>query len=146
MDSLPFQEIGEIVLTKYPNYYSNYSFIVSTSNEVYFSGFLIETFGNDILFICLLSQPPKSKELRLEKTRINPINDKIFQQLHMYEHHRSEFILEITHFDFAVVFFLPIFFWTSKRKWAAVILQILWHPVQQNFFGHDSVVPLQKQP
>jgi hypothetical protein len=47
----------------------------------------------------------KSNEVRQEKARFIPINDKTLPQLHTYQHYRSEFILEMTRFDFASVSF-----------------------------------------
>jgi len=63
---------------------------------------------------CLLPVPAKSKEVRPEKARFIPINDKTLPQLHTYQHYRSEFILEMTRFDFASVSFCRFLYALKK--------------------------------
>ena len=63
----------------------------------------------------------------------------------------KSFTLVLTHFDFAVLFFLSIFFWTSKRKWTYFIFLILYHSLFMikfnkltfpRFFFFDNVRPV----
>jgi hypothetical protein len=84
----------------------------------------------------------KSNEVRQEKARFIPINDKTLPQLHTYQHYRSEFILEMTRFDFASVSFCRFLY---------VLKNAANNPPKKSntetlSINADSVVPLQKQP